>query len=173
MKIKNLKELRKHIEKAISNSLENEVFEDVRETERRHVQTDVFDVYKPRVYHRREFYPEEYVSYGETGIGVKDERNIIFDPVKNGVLKVENVAKFNPRYKTKNHGPGLEILIEYGHGARGIYYDCVRPDAPRSSWPPYAYPRPFIANTREEIKQTKSHVKAMKLGLRRNKIECE
>lgn len=166
MKIKNLKELRKHIEKAISNSLENEVFEDVRETERRHVQTDVFDVYKPRVYHRREFYPEEYVSYGETGIGVKDERNIIFDPVKNGVLKVENVAKFNPRYKTKNHGPGLVILIEYGHGSRGIYYDYPK-------YPEYLSPRPFIANTREEIKQTKSHVKAMKLGLRRNKIECE
>ncbi len=166
MKIKNLKELRKHIEKAIRNSLENEVFEDVRETECRHVQTDVFDVYKPRVYHRREFYPEEYVSYGETGIGVKDERNIVFDPIKNGVLKVENVAEFNPVRAIRNHGPGLVTLIEYGHGARGIYYDYPK-------YPEYLRPRPFIANTREEIKQTKSHVKAMKLGLRRNKIECE
>lgn len=166
MKIKNLKQLRKHIEKAISNSLENEVFEDVRETERRHVQTDVFNVYSPKEYIRRESDEWFYNSLGKAGIGVKDERNIVFDPIKNGVLKVENVAEFNPVRAIRNHGPGLVTLIEYGHGARGIYYDYPK-------YPEYLRPRPFIANTREEIKQTKSHVKAMKLGLRRNKIECE
>ena len=45
MKVKSLKELRKAVEKAIDNSLENEVFEVVRSEEIKSIETDVFAVY--------------------------------------------------------------------------------------------------------------------------------
>lgn len=152
MKVKNLKELKKYIEKSIDDSLQNEVFEAVKETQLEHIQENVLSVYSPNYYIRRE------------DSGIDDSENIICSHVKNGVLKVENITQFNPEYETENHGLGLVKLIEYGHRVSGYFYDY--PGDPK-----YTKSRPFIANTKKEIGETKSHVTAIKIGLKRNKIK--
>lgn len=152
MEIKNLKELRKHIEKSINNVLENEAFEMVKKNEIKHIQEDVLDVYSPEIYERRD------------SLGINDPANIHCKLVKSGVLEVENITKFNSGYDTKNQGLGLVKLIEYGHEESGYLYDY-----PEST--DFTRPRPFICRTKDEIRQAKRHVKAMKLGLKRNKIK--
>lgn len=161
MEIKNLKQLRKYIEKALQNSLENEVFEMVKDTESRHTVSDVYDVYKPKIYERR-----------DTSGGLGDTDNIIYDEAKlknENILSVENATEFNHRYGTKNHGVGLADLIEKGDKRFGGTSDYEY-DYPKSD---YAKPRPFISNTKEEIKDTKSHIKALKRGLSRNGINID
>ena len=154
MKVKSLKELRKAVEKAIDNSLENEVFEVVRSEEIKSIETDVFAVYTPEIYERR--------AFG----GINDEENITHDTVKNGTIKIENITEFNQEYKTANEGPELAVLIEYGHGNKDYYYDYPSSDD-------FCDPRPFISNTRKRLKKSGKHKEALKIGLKRNNIKTK
>lgn len=154
MKVKSLKELRKAVEKAIDNSLENEVFEVVRDEEIKSIETDVFAVYTPEIYERR--------AFG----GINDEENITHDTVKNGTIKIENITEFNQEYKTANEGPELAVLIEYGHGNKDYYYDYPSSDD-------FCDPRPFISNTRKRLKKSGKHKEALKIGLKRNNIKTK
>ena len=154
MKVKSLKELRKAVEKAIDNSLENEVFEVVRDEEIKSIETDVFAVYTPKIYERR--------AFG----GINDKENIVHDKVKNGTIKIENITEFNPGYETENKGPELAILIEYGHGGKDYYYDYPSSDD-------FCDPRHFISNTRKRLKKSGKHKEALKIGLKRNNIKTK
>ena len=154
MKIKSLKELRKIVEKAIDDLLENEVFEVVRDEEIKSIETDVFAVYTPKIYERR--------AFG----GIDDEENITHDTVKNGTIKIENITEFNPGYETENEGPELTALIEYGHGGKDYYYDYPSSDD-------FCDPRPFISNTRKRLKKSGKHKEALKIGLKRNNIKTK
>ena len=154
MKIKSLKELRKIVEKAISDSLENEVFEATRSEEIKSIEIDVFAVYTPKIYERR--------AFG----GLDDEENIVHDEVKNGTIKIENTTEFNQEYKTANEGPELAVLIEYGHGGKDYYYDYPSSDE-------FCDPRPFISNTRKRLKKSGKHKEALKIGLKRNNIKTK
>lgn len=150
-----IKGVEKYIERALNDALEHEVFTTVRDLEMEHIQVDVFDIYpNPVIYERR--------SNG----GIDDLDNIVKSrPVKNGILEVENRTEFNPGYYTENSGEGLVGLIEHGDGWNGYYYDY--------SAKPYASPRPFIANTRNELVKNKAHMTALKLGLKRNGINAK
>ncbi len=154
MKVKSLKELRKVVEKAIDDSLENEVFETTRSEEIKSIETDVFAVYTPKIYERR--------AFG----GLDDEENIVHDEVKNGTIKIENTTEFNQEYKTANEGPELAVLIEYGHGGKDYYYDYPSSDE-------FCDPRPFISNTRKRLKKSGKHKEALKIGLKRNNIKTK
>ena len=154
MKVKSLKELRKVVEKAIDNSLENEVFEATRSEEIKSIEIDVFAVYTPKIYERR--------AFG----GLDDEENIVHDEVKNGTIKIENTTEFNQEYKTANEGPELAVLIEYGHGGKDYYYDYPSSDE-------FCDPRPFISNTRKRLKKSGKHKEALKIGLKRNNIKTK
>ena len=154
MKVKSLKELRKIVEKVIDDSLENEVFEVVRDEEIKSIETDVFAVYTPEIYERR--------AFG----GLDDEENIVHDEVKNGTIKIENITEFNPGYETENKGPELAVLIEYGHGNKDYYYDYPSSDE-------FCDPRPFISNTRKRLKKSGKHKEALKNGLKRNNIKTK
>lgn len=123
----------------------------VRETEIKHIKEDVLNVYSPKIYERR------------NSSGINDTANIHCKLVKSGVLEIENITKFSSSYDTKNQGLGLVKLIEYGHEQSGYLYDY-----PEST--DFTRPRPFISRTKDEIRQAKRHVKAMKLGLKRNNI---
>ncbi len=154
MKVKSLKELRKVVEKAIDDSLENEVFEATRSEEIKSIEIDVFAVYTPKIYERR--------AFG----GLDDEENIVHDEVKNGTIKIENTTEFNQEYKTANEGPELAVLIEYGHGGKDYYYDYPSSDE-------FCDPRPFISNTRKRLKKSGKHKEALKIGLKRNNIKTK
>lgn len=154
MKVKSLKELRKIVEKAIDDSLENEVFEATRSEEIKSIETDVFEVYTPAMYERRD------------ADGIDNEKNMVHDEVKNGTIKIENITEFNPGYKTANLGAGLPVLIEYGHGGKHYYYDYPSSDE-------FCDPRPFINNTRKRLKKFGKHKEALKIGLKRNNIKTK
>ena len=154
MKLKSLKELRNYIEKCINDSLENEVLETVKKIEISHVEEDVFNVYSPSAYERR------------CVLGIDDSDNIVGNITQNGVLEIENITEFNPEYETENRGLGLVKLIEYGHGTSGYYYEYPKSES-------FTNPRPFISNTKKEIKENKSHVIAIKSGLEKHKIKVK
>lgn len=154
MKLKNLKELRNYIEKCIDDSLENEVLKIVKKIEISHVEEDVCNVYSPSAYERR------------SNLGIDDSDNIVGNITQNGVLEVENITEFNLEYETENTGLGLVKLIEYGHKTSGYCYDYPKSDS-------FTDPRPFISNTKKEIKENKSHIIAMKSGLEKHKIKVK
>lgn len=160
MKVKNLKELRSKVEKAIKNSLEKEVFETVRNEEIKSIVENVFWVYAPTLYVRRET------------DGIDDKDNIVHDEVKNGTLRVRNITEFNttqPKntsYATQNEGLGLDKLIEYGHVVSGYCYDYPTDDK-------FYRSRPFTYMTIVSLKGTGEHIKALKKGLARNKVKSK
>ena len=164
MKVKSLKELRSKVEKAIKNSLEKEVYEMVITTERSHTDTDVYKKYKPKVYVRR-------LDEG----GLRDIRNMVYDKskTKNGILEVENITKYNIDKQDddgNDSGFSLTALIEYG--VEKLYPGTEeRLRKQGKEIPPYGLPRPFISNTKKEIKEENKFPKALKKGLKRNGID--
>lgn len=120
------------IKSDIDDVLSKEVFDEVRDIEMEHIQTDVFSQYTPKIYERR--------SNG----GIDDPRNIV-GYEKKMHLSVVNEAQFNDDYGTYNHGYGLPQLINDGDSRNGFYYDF--PGV-------YNAPRPFIDNAVEEVERS-------------------
>ena len=103
---KSLKDLFKKLNGRINSALDNEVFEKVREVELEAIQTEVYDVYTPKVYIRR----------GEYG-GIGDPYNIekVGGAAKNGRLIVKNTTEPNDSNPNWTTDKILPELIEYGH----------------------------------------------------------
>lgn len=163
MEYKNLKDLFNGVQIAIDDTLENEVFEEVKETELRHIKSDVYAVYKPKDYFRR---------YEHTGM--LDPNNIVImdefgdNTVTNGNLSIVNIT--SPKSYTADGeatvNKDLPELIEYGHEN----YLNKNPTANGYDYPygtdtSFIEPRPFTANTINELQNTKAHVVALKEGL--------
>lgn len=125
-------DLMNDIKSDIDDVLSKEVFDEVRDIEMEHIQTDVFSQYTPKIYERR--------SNG----GIDDPRNIV-GYEKKMHLSVVNEAQFNDDYGTYNHGYGLPQLINDGDSRNGFYYDF--PGV-------YNAPRPFIDNAVEEVERS-------------------
>lgn len=125
-------DLMNDIKSDIDDVLSKEVFDEVRDIEMEHIQTDVFSQYTPKIYERR--------SNG----GIDDPRNIV-GYEKKMHLSVVNEAQFKDDYGTYNHGYGLPQLINDGDSRNGFYYDF--PGV-------YNAPRPFIDNAVEEVERS-------------------
>ena len=124
----------------------NEVLDEVKEIELRHVQDDVFSAYpSPKIYQRR-------------AVGGIDDPDNIVGAVKNMELTVENITEFNDDYGTYNHGTGLAGLINDGERLNGYFYDYTGE---------FEQARPFIDNTEEEIERTNSVENALANGLKK------
>ena len=148
----------------INIALENEVKSEVSKIMVEQIQETVYDTYSPNTnaedyYHRRS---------NEDALG--DPSNI-GGIVINDVLEVYNAAVTNPDiyvhgelYQSQNEGDYLAPIIEYGQG-----YDFNSKNGDLG----YEQPRPFIENSRETLRQTKVHVKALKKGLRESGIKVE
>lgn len=150
-----LKGLNEYIQKQINDTLKNEVFETVREVELEHIENDVLAIYEPNQYLRRD------------SRGINDPQNIIFSSLKDGILEIENITKFNPDYETANTGYGLVGLIEFGDKWNGFRYEYPH----IGGISPYNRSRPFIANTKTELKKEKQHISALKVGLNKRGIK--
>lgn len=144
-----IQELLNDIRSDIEDTLSDEVLDKVKDIELKHVEEDVFAVYKPKIYERR-----------ENG-GIDDPDNIVGD-VHDMQLEVENVTRFNDGYFSSNHGVGLADLINDGDRFGGYFYDY-----PGS----FNQPRPFLDNTVEEIEKTDSVENALAEGLRKRKYD--
>jgi hypothetical protein len=162
--VKSFKELEKYIhediQKAVVDTLKNEVFELARDVVINHVQADVYDVYDPAVYRRR-----------QENQGLIDEDNIVYEIEDDGTLVVWDIAKYNP-YKNgrpiktsfsteKRKNNVLQTLIIDG-------YQNYQGDAP------YALPRPFIENVGTDLSKGGKHYndldEAFEDGLKRHGI---
>lgn len=98
------------IKSDMEDVLSKEVFDEARDIELKHIQTEVINRSTPTIYQRR-----------TTG-GIDDPNNIV-GSVKNMTLTVDNVTQFNNGYGTYNHGYGLPQLINDGSRSNGFYYD--------------------------------------------------
>ncbi len=142
-----VEELLKSLEADIEDTLMHEVLDEVKEIELRHVEDDVFDVYKPKIYERR-----------DSG-GINDPDNIV-GTVQNMELEVENITPFASGYGTWNRGIGLTELINDGNSTSGYFYDYPGE---------FNQPRPFLDNTIEEIERTDDVEDALAKGLNKRK----
>ena len=135
--------LLKDLKSDIEDVLLDEVLDEVKAIELKHVEKDVFSVYSPKIYERRR------------SEGIDDPDNIVAE-VRNMQLEVDNITMFNNGYGTYNKGIGLVDLINDGNSRKGYFYDY-----PGS----FEQPRPFIDNTIEEVEKTRSVEDALAKGL--------
>ena len=72
--------LNKALQKKINETMQDEVFEEVRDVYQKNIQSDIYDAYSPTQYTRR--------------MSLLDDSNIVGE-VDNGVLEVKNIANPN------------------------------------------------------------------------------
>lgn len=137
------------IKSDIEDTLADEVLDEVRNIELKHVEEDVFSVYNPKIYERRR-------------VGGIDDPDNIIGQVNNMELEVDNITKFNDGYFSSNHGVGLADLINDGDSFGGYFYDYPGE---------FNQPRPFLDNTIDEIEDTDSVENALERGLRKRKYD--
>lgn len=95
--------LLKDLKSDIEDTLMDEVLDEVKRIEIKHVEDEVFAVYTPKIYKRRKY------------DGIDDPDNIIGD-VKDMVLEVENIAEFTNGSGTAKRGVGLaEFVNDYDY----------------------------------------------------------
>lgn len=141
--------LLKDLKSDIEDTLMDEVLDEVKGIELSHVEEDVFSVYSPSIYKRRQ------------NDGIDDPDNIVGE-VHNMQLEVDNVTEFNDDYGTYNHGIGLADLINDGERRSGFFYDYQGE---------FEKARPFIDNTIDEIEQTDSVENALAKGLKKRNYD--
>lgn len=142
-------ELLNDVKSDIEEVLMDEVLDEVKDIELRHIEDDVFSVYSPKIYERR-------------GSGGIDDPDNIVGEVNNMQLSVDNVTRFDDGYGTYNHGIGLADLINDGEHLSGYFYDYPGE---------FTESRPFIDNTIEEIERTNDVENALEQGLKRRKYD--
>lgn len=133
--------LLKDLKSDIEDVLMDEVLDEIKDIEIRHVEEDVFSVYSPNVYKRRQ------------ADGLDDPDNIVAE-VNNLRLSVDNVTEFTDWRGNTNRGVGLaEFVNDYDYP--GII----------------GHNRPFLDNTIEEIERTSSVEDALVRGLKKRKYD--
>ena len=155
---KNLKELEKELQEKIDIALLTDVAQVVTEVMQDHIAKDVYEVYSPKMYERR---------LNENGL--LDEKNIN-SSIEGNTLIIENNTLGSSYYydpkskemkKSQNADKEIAGVIESGRG-----YDI-------HSWGYDEEPRPFIENTREELRDYEWHKKALKQGLQKQGLEVK
>ena len=159
MDFKSLKDLEKYLQQQVNKSLEKNVTPVVKKIMIEQIEDTVYSAYSPSEYKRR----------GQDE-GLADPENIGGVMVGN-TLEIINATAANPdiyihgvKYESINADDYLTPIIEYGQG-----YEFHSDDGDSG----YEQPRPFIENSRETLRQTKVHVKALKKGLRESGIKVE
>lgn len=110
----------------------------VKDKMQQHVQSDVYDVYEPKVYER-------------TGDLKKD---IEIREVADGVAIIPTrTDEETGRYIPDVIESGKGYMYNYGYG--------------------YEKPRPFVENTRKELRDTGAHVEKLKLGLKARGLDVK
>lgn len=131
---KSVKELEEYLQEQIMDSLKTDVAEKTIELEKEHVKIDVYKKYKPK----------EYVRRKEDG-GLLDDENYLVEEIENGI-KISNITRDNgyatPSDPDRYVAPIVEDGVGYTWEDSEIYQ--MQP-----------YPRPFIKETRKDLKKGK------------------
>lgn len=153
---KSLQELEKALQEKVDIALLTDVAETVRDVMLAHIIEDVYDVYSPSTYVRR-----------NNENGLMDGNNINAS-IKGNTLIVENNTLGRPYYRdgkelkrSQNADKEIAGVIETGQG-----YDV-------HDWEYDGIPRPFIENTRKELFDYEWHKKALKQGLQKQGLEVK
>ena len=149
-----LKAIEKKLKSKIQDALLHEVTDTVKETMLGHIKRDVYDQYSP---------VDSEIGYKRrlTTDGLADEGNIDAK-IKGNTLIVENNTMSNEDYLPDGKKPyKIAGVIEYGNGEYGVYdYKNIGD-------------RPFIENTREDLRESGEHIDALKRGLKRQNIDVK
>lgn len=142
---KDMNSLMAYVQKMAMETLQSDVVPVVKEEYKKHIQSDVYDVYDPKRYDRRN--------------SLLDDNNILSEQVDQNTISITDIAEPNTSVKgTDNSGKQLMWWIEEG---------LIYPLAGGGVW---SEARPATANTVEDLKSTEKHVQAMKQGLRKKGI---
>lgn len=163
-----LAELQKELQNRVNNALSSNVAKVVSDVMIDHIIQDVYDEYEPKRYIRRFDLSGNDISspYDDTdNTGLLDPENIVTQ-IKGNTLIVEDNTLGSKYYQdgeewkiSRNAGKPIAGVIETGKG-----YDV---------WKNGSKPRPFIENTREELREREWHKKALKQGLQKQGLEVK
>lgn len=128
---KNLKDLYAHLEKRKNQIIKNDIFQEVRETEKQYIEANVYDVYDPTIYERR----------GDVE-GLSDESNIIIEELGGETFAFKNITKAN------DYDVDLAPIIQDGYEGNEEYFDAK--SVPGK--PAYSQPRLFEEPTAQDMK---------------------
>ena len=164
LRVSNLNELEKELKKRINNALNSEVTDVVKDKMEDHIISDVYNVYEPEIYIRRYtdgglIDPNNIVAYADHG--TLTVKNITLGDKYVGIRHYTATGHTSTPKVSKNYNKPIAGVIETGKGydIHGWEYDGV--------------PRPFMTNTRDELKQSHLHIKALKQGLERQGLETK
>ena len=146
----NLKQLEAELKKRLNDTLQDDVVKVVKETEKKHVYSDVYSVYQYHDVPNILKWPKIYERRGESG-GLADEENMVVE-AGDLTVAIDNKTTFNEEYGTAQSGDELEYLIEDGNYSHGYMYLYSEAEGSRGYFRP---PRPFIHNTVDELKNGK------------------
>lgn len=145
-----LANIARQLKPKLQNALENEVYEEVKQTGKKHVKEDVYDVYEPQQYERKNLLEK---SWGKEKVHGEDA----------------GIAVFNTRYATREDGTKVYVpeIIETGIGyeyplSQKGFLDGFMGGS-----------RPFIENTEKELMNTNKHKESLKKGLKRQGVKME
>jgi hypothetical protein len=146
---RSLKDLEKFLNDSIEKAIQGKVVKKIKNVMRKHIIKDVYRVYNPVFYDRR----------GTNG-GLLAQENIISNQRDKNTVEVFNIAERNRDYSNTVYvNKYLTPLIEFGHdkakqstlaGKQGYNYAY--------KYLAYYQPRPFMRNTRNELRKSKVHI---------------
>lgn len=152
---KSLDAAMQEIKGRLAEALNTSIAEEVKEFEKSHVYSDVYEAYyverhlpehKPAIYERR----YEHGGLADTR-GMQHTIEYVGDDVVK--LYVDNANQLNLKYG--NAAEDLAGIVEFGHGnGYGSYIYPLPNDAIGDFYPP----RPFIQNTREDLAKYKTAI---------------
>jgi hypothetical protein len=137
---KNIKELEKYLQKQISESLQTDVAQNTKQLMKEHIEEDVYNKYSPTMYIRR----------AKNG-GLLDDANFLIKTVEDGVsiTNIDTDDGYSEEYFgdwSSDPNTWLIPIIEYGTG-----YNWTRSKIYKMQ----PYPRPFVENTRKDLRKGK------------------
>ena len=140
----------KQLEQYIQQKIDETLLDDVSETVKDELQSSVSDV----VYTKT---PTEYIRRNLKNGSLGDKSTMNSELISNGVLEVSPDADFNHPFASTHGGYGAVDLdkslaenIEFGYGSKTHWYDI---------------PRPFVQESKENLKKSKAHIESMRDGL--------
>lgn len=154
---KSLNDLFKYIEKNVTEIMEKDVAQAVKDEQQRQINDLVYEAYEPYVYQRR--------MWSNGGLGDEEVMVATIGKTADGVvLSVVNLA----RGSNQEH-LYIAPLVEYGHdNGHGKYQHPYNRD--NTAWK-FLRSRPFTEATIDALKKSGLHIEVMKQELNRRGIK--